>query len=87
MAKLQEEPKTQGQKELRRLVLPRLTQAELAEKMGVSQQTVSAWVNGIANPTADRMRRLEDEFGISMRSWTEAPEADDAPNDPEAKAS
>lgn len=57
-------------------MLPRLTQADLAEKLGVSQQTVSAWVKGVANPTADRMRRLEDEFGIPMRAWTEAPAAE-----------
>jgi transcriptional regulator with XRE-family HTH domain len=79
MAKSQEDPKTKGQQELRQLVLPKLTQAELAEKLGVSQQTVSAWVNGVANPTTDRMRRLEDEFGIPMRSWAEMP--GDGPKD------
>lgn len=82
MSKPQEdvkEPRTKGQQQLKELVSPKLTQAELAEKLGVSQQAISAWVNGVANPTADRMRQLEDEFGIPMRSWTEAP--------PEAKAS
>jgi transcriptional regulator with XRE-family HTH domain len=78
MAKPQEEPKTAAQQKLRDLVSPKHTQAELAEKLGVSQQTVSAWVNGVANPTADRMRRLEDEFGIPMRAWTEAPPVEQA---------
>lgn len=73
MPKPEQDPKTRGQKQLRDLVSPRLTQAELAEKLGVSQQAISAWVNGVANPTADRMRQLEDEFGIPMRAWTEAP--------------
>jgi len=48
-----------------------MTQAELAELLGVTQQAVSSWVSGRTTPSAEYMRRIEDELGIPMRDWTE----------------
>ena len=36
----------------------KLTQDELAERMGVSAQAVSKWENGRAKPTTDILRKL-----------------------------
>ena len=41
-----------------------LTQRELAERVGVSQPTVSDWVNGEKIPTGDNVPRLAAALGV-----------------------
>lgn len=41
-----------------------LTQLELAERLGVRQQTVSRWESGTAIPPPPRVTALEDELGL-----------------------
>lgn len=63
---------TKGAVVLRGIVAPpRVNQAEVAEACAVTQQAVSGWISGRAKPTADRMRVLQDLYGIPMESWTE----------------
>ena len=48
-----------------------MSAVELAEKLGVSKQTVSEWVGGRSRPEPERMAALEELLGIPMRAWTE----------------
>mgnify|MGYP002621407360 CR=1 FL=1 len=43
-----------------------LSQMDIAEKLGVSKQTVSDWVNGKKFPRVDRMQQLSDLFDVLM---------------------
>lgn len=55
----------------RKLGPPVMNQAQLAEKLGVSQQAVSSWLKGRAVPEPERMAQIEDLLGIPMRDWVE----------------
>jgi transcriptional regulator with XRE-family HTH domain len=56
----------------------RLTQAELAKVMSVSQQTVGAWETGRAIPGSDTLGDLADLFNVSTDYLLGRPEkADD----------
>ena len=56
----------------------RLTQAELAKVMSVSQQTVGAWETGRAIPGSDTLGDLADLFNVSTDYVLGRPEkADD----------
>lgn len=57
-----------------------ISQTALADWLGVSQQAVWAWLNGVALPSPDYMAMIEQRFGIPMRQWTE-----DAPAPPYVK--
>lgn len=46
----------------------RLTQAMLADKLGVDQRTVSAWENGIAQPNFETLAAICDIFGETFDS-------------------
>lgn len=61
---------------LRSLVTPQVTQEDIANKLGVTQQAVSAWVHGGSRPSLERMMLLERLFGIPIQSWAE--DAEDA---------
>lgn len=41
-----------------------ITQKELAERFGVTQQTVSNWVNGVSEPSASQLQELSRLSGI-----------------------
>ena len=41
-----------------------ITQKELAERFGVTQQTVSNWVNGVSEPSAAQLQELSRLSGI-----------------------
>lgn len=42
------------------------TQAELAKKINVSQQTIGSWEVGRAEPNSDSLKELASLFGISV---------------------
>lgn len=42
-----------------------LTQEKLAEKMGVSRQTIYKWETGVVNPTLEYISQLADLFNVS----------------------
>lgn len=42
------------------------TQAEMANKYGVSQQLWSCWENGTATPLPHLLKRLEDDIKVPM---------------------
>lgn len=42
------------------------TQVDIAERLHVSKQTVSEWVNGKKFPRVDRMQQLADLFHVKM---------------------
>lgn len=42
------------------------SQAEMATKYNVSQQSWSKWETGKKSPTPDKMKQLEDDIGVPM---------------------
>lgn len=44
----------------------RLSQEELADKLGVSRQTVSKWESGISYPEIDKLIAVSDMFDVSI---------------------
>lgn len=48
-----------------------LTQAELAEKMGVSRSTVSMWEYGSNEPSLDTLDKLASIFGVHVSRLTQ----------------
>jgi transcriptional regulator with XRE-family HTH domain len=67
---------SRGSRALERLVR-RPTQKQIADRLGVTQQAVSAWLRGAGRPDPDRMAKLEELFGIPMRDWAvEAPSSE-----------
>ena len=42
-----------------------LTQVQLAEKMGCSQQEVQRWESGKVNPTAKTLKKLAEAIGCN----------------------
>lgn len=59
--------------------LARMTQADLAERLDVSRQTVSKWELGTAQPELDKVVALSEVFGVST-DWLLK---DPGPRDPE----
>jgi transcriptional regulator with XRE-family HTH domain len=43
-----------------------ITQAEFASQLGVSQPTVSEWINGESFPTVTRLAEISRRTGISV---------------------
>lgn len=56
-----------------------LSQEELAQRMGVSRQSVTKWETGLSAPDLDRLVELADTLGVSLdyllREQAELPEA------------
>ena len=50
----------------RHLKRHRMSQAEFARAMGVSQPTVWYWLNGEKTPTADKLVRIADMTGLTV---------------------
>lgn len=48
-----------------------MTQKELAQKLGVSHQTISAIENGSRTPSGFLAKRIADELGFDMRKFYE----------------
>lgn len=46
--------------------LNKLSQSDLAEKMGVSRQTVSKWESGMASPELEKLVALGELFRVSL---------------------
>ena len=52
--------------EIRRLRLAkRITQARLADRLGVSKQSVSNWENNTIQPSVELLEKLADYFAVS----------------------
>jgi transcriptional regulator with XRE-family HTH domain len=51
------------------------TQAQFAKEMGVSQPTVSDWLNGRISPTAGKLRKISEHTGLSIDDLLAAPAA------------
>ncbi len=47
-----------------------ITQDELADKLGVSRQSISKWENGECMPDSDKLIRLSDVLGMSLDELT-----------------
>ena len=63
-----------------------LSQLELAEKLGVSRQSVSKWETGQSVPDLEKLIKLADLFGISVDELVregERPKPEDQPPQPE----
>ena len=43
-----------------------LTQAEMAERLGVSRQTISSWESGRTFPGANMLQEIQDSFGVDL---------------------
>jgi transcriptional regulator with XRE-family HTH domain len=46
-----------------------LTQAELAQRVGVKQQTVARWEQGASTPTSDTLTSIARTFGEPDDEW------------------
>lgn len=44
----------------------RLSQTQLAEKMGTDQGRISRWESGAASPTVETLRRMADATGMEL---------------------
>ena len=44
-----------------------MTQKELARKLRVSETTVSKWINDLALPSLENLRKIEAELHVSLR--------------------
>ena len=65
--------KTRGQAAIEEATTarPRISIKDLADRMGVSRETIRRWRMGLAEPTAAQMLELE-RLGICpMRAWAE----------------
>jgi transcriptional regulator with XRE-family HTH domain len=49
--------------------VPKFSQAELAKKVGVTPQSVSAWLSGVAKPSVDKMALIQRLTGVKIESW------------------
>ena len=47
----------------------RLTQEDVAEKVGVTRQSVAKWESGESVPDLDKCRMLADLFRVSRTTW------------------
>lgn len=47
----------------------RISQLEVAEKLGVSRQTVSRWETGTSVPTTENLMRLSTLYGVPLDVW------------------
>lgn len=63
--------KNRGAEQLRGLIRPRATVAEIASRLGCWPTAVQAWLSGRNRPREPLRRRLEQEFGIPASSWDE----------------
>jgi transcriptional regulator with XRE-family HTH domain len=74
--------RTVGAVRLRNELFPRISQAQLAEKLNVTQQAVSAWLHGRARPDLAKMLKIEALLGIPIASWAdEIPRPDEEEED------
>ena len=44
----------------------KITQAQLAEKLGISEQAISKWENDLSEPDISTLKRLSELFNVSM---------------------
>jgi transcriptional regulator with XRE-family HTH domain len=49
-------------------------QREFGDKLGVNQQTVSGWENGVIEPTISKLKKIADVFGVKVDYFKEDPE-------------
>jgi len=49
--------------------MKKINRKEIQIKLNVSHSTVSQWLSGLTRPTAGKMFKLEDEFGIPVSAW------------------
>ena len=47
----------------------KINRVEIQKSLQITHSTVSQWFNGVTKPTADKMFKLEDEFGIPLHAW------------------
>jgi transcriptional regulator with XRE-family HTH domain len=51
------------------MALRGLSQEYVAERLGVSQATVSRWLDRLASPTKESALKIADHFDIPVRAW------------------
>lgn len=75
-------PITKAARDLRRKLTPTpaLTQKQLSEKLGVTQQAISAWLRGVARPDLQRRAQLEELTGVPASDWDIAGDTDSTPD-------
>ena len=49
--------------------MKKFNRSRIQSELDVSHSTVSQWFNGLTKPTANKMFKLEDEFGIPLSAW------------------
>lgn len=70
-------PRTKASERLADMVKPqprRFTVTEIAKRLGVSRQTVTAWCSGASLPGGQHAAKIEDLTGIPAREWYAANE-------------
>lgn len=54
---------------LRSYLTPQITSAELARKLGVSQQLVYNWTHGLGRPDIELREKIEELTGVPASTW------------------
>jgi len=49
--------------------MKKINRMEIQKFLNISHSTISQWFGGKTKPTADKMFKLEDEFGIPVSAW------------------
>ena len=60
---------TKGALRLRELFKPTLTQKDLADRLGVTQQAIPQWIKGTSKPDPLCRKKLERVLGIPEEAW------------------
>ena len=64
-----------------------LSQEQLAEKIGVSRQSISKWEGGLSTPELDKLKALSEFFQVSIDELTKEQEPSTATSETKQEAS
>lgn len=67
---------SKGSKRFAELCKPHGRMGQVAKELGAQQSLVSRWAAGVRTPSAPWRIKLEQQYGIPLADWDEAPPAE-----------